>query len=79
MRVGVLQRVLSRLLWFAVVALLVPLAMADGPSCYTVARPSSHLATNAWLIERFGLAAVRLSEIAGGSYRVEVRPGPPRA
>jgi RNA 3'-terminal phosphate cyclase (ATP) len=59
--------------------LLVPLAMADGPSRYTVARPSSHLATNAWLIERFGLAAVRLSEAAGGSCRVEVWPGPPEA
>ena len=38
--------------------LLVVLALADGPSRYTVPQVTRHLTTNAWLVEQFGLAHV---------------------
>lgn len=40
--------------------LLLPLAVAAGPSAFTLARPTAHLATNAWTIEQFGLAKVMI-------------------
>jgi RNA 3'-terminal phosphate cyclase (ATP) len=38
--------------------LLMPLAIAAGPSHFTMARPTAHLATNAWTIEQFGIAKI---------------------
>jgi RNA 3'-terminal phosphate cyclase (ATP) len=40
--------------------LLVPFALADAPSSFTVGRVSLHLETNAWVIEQFGLARVEI-------------------
>lgn len=42
--------------------LLVPLAIAAGPSEFTVARPTAHLVTNAWTIEQFGIAKVAIEQ-----------------
>jgi RNA 3'-terminal phosphate cyclase (ATP) len=52
--------------------LLLPLAVATGPSAFTMARPTAHLATNAWTIEQFGLAKVTIEP--GPLCRVEVLP-----
>jgi RNA 3'-terminal phosphate cyclase (ATP) len=42
--------------------LLAPLAIAAGPSEFTVARPTAHLVTNAWTIEQFGIAKVTIEQ-----------------
>jgi RNA 3'-terminal phosphate cyclase (ATP) len=52
--------------------LLLPLAIAAGPSAFTMARPTAHLATNAWTIEQFGLAKVIIEP--GPVCRVEALP-----
>lgn len=52
--------------------LLLPLAVAAGPSAFTLARPTAHLATNSWTIEQFGLAKVMIEP--GPVCRVEVLP-----
>ncbi|HEY4775985.1 MAG TPA: RNA 3'-terminal phosphate cyclase [Xanthobacteraceae bacterium] len=52
--------------------LLVPLALARGPSAFTVGRLSGHLTTNAWVIEQFGMARIALE--AGAPCRVRVDP-----
>ena len=52
--------------------LLLPLAIAAGPSAFTLARPTAHLASNAWTIEQFGLAKVIIEP--GPVCRVDVLP-----
>ncbi|MBD1912087.1 MULTISPECIES: RNA 3'-terminal phosphate cyclase [unclassified Leptolyngbya] len=42
--------------------LLLPAALASQPSQYRVAEVSTHLTTNAWVIEQFGLAKVAIDE-----------------
>jgi RNA 3'-terminal phosphate cyclase (ATP) len=42
--------------------LLVPLAVAASPSCFTMARPTAHLTTNAWTIEQFGIAKITIAQ-----------------
>jgi RNA 3'-terminal phosphate cyclase (ATP) len=54
--------------------ILAPLALADGPSRYSVERISRHLETNAWLIERFRLAWIGLDRNADGTGLVTVTP-----
>jgi RNA 3'-terminal phosphate cyclase (ATP) len=54
--------------------LLVPLALAAGPSQFTVAPVSRHLETNAWIVNRFGLARVEIERRDGGPARVSVLP-----
>ncbi len=54
--------------------ILVPLAVADGPSRCSVARVSLHLGTNAWLIEQFGLARVGIERQEDGTGFVTVSP-----
>ena len=54
--------------------ILAPLAIANGPSRYSVERISRHLETNAWLIERFGLARIGLERRADGTGLVTVTP-----
>jgi RNA 3'-terminal phosphate cyclase (ATP) len=53
---------------------LLPLALAAGTSRFTVERVSRHLATNAWVIERFGLARIAIEGVADGTGRVTVTP-----
>jgi len=52
--------------------LLLPMAVASGPSSFTTLRPSSHLMTNAWVIGQFGVADVSTEE--GVPCRVHVAP-----
>jgi RNA 3'-terminal phosphate cyclase (ATP) len=40
--------------------LLVPLAIAAGPSAFTVAQATDHLVTNAWTIGQFGAADIEI-------------------
>jgi RNA 3'-terminal phosphate cyclase (ATP) len=54
--------------------LLLPLAIAAGPSAFTLARPTAHLATNAWTIEQFGLAKITTEQSL--LTRVQVLPSP---
>jgi RNA 3'-terminal phosphate cyclase (ATP) len=54
--------------------LLLPAALADGRSVYTVHRVSRHLRTNAWVIEQFGLAEIAVEERADGTGSVAVTP-----
>jgi RNA 3'-terminal phosphate cyclase (ATP) len=51
--------------------MLVPLAIAAGPSHFTMARPTAHLTTNAWTIEQFGIAKVTIVQDALTHVRVE--------
>lgn len=51
--------------------LLVPLAIAAGPSCFTTARPAAHLVTNAWTIEQFGIAKITIAQNTVTHVRVE--------
>lgn len=50
---------------------LVPLAIAAGPSLFTMARPTAHLTTNAWTIEQFGIAKITIEHNALTQVRVE--------
>jgi RNA 3'-terminal phosphate cyclase (ATP) len=54
--------------------ILAVLALAGGPSRFTVERISHHLETNAWVVERFGLARVSFEEEPGGTGLVTVVP-----
>jgi RNA 3'-terminal phosphate cyclase (ATP) len=51
--------------------LLVPLAIAAGPSHFTTMRPTAHLATNAWTIEQFGIASITIEQDVLTHVRVE--------
>ncbi len=42
--------------------LLLPLALADGSSMFTVSQTTGHLQTNAWTISQFGVATVIIKE-----------------
>lgn len=54
--------------------LVLPAALASGPSRYRAAAISRHLTTNLWVVERFGLAEHDVLEEAGGAGLVVVRP-----
>ena len=54
--------------------ILLPLALADGPSGYSTEAITQHLRSNAFVIERFGRAKVRFSTGERGSGIVTVTP-----
>ena len=54
--------------------ILAPLAVADGPSSFTVEAVSRHLETNAWLIDCFGLARTTIRAAETGIGHVAVSP-----
>jgi RNA 3'-terminal phosphate cyclase (ATP) len=54
--------------------LLLPLAFAAGASAFTLAEPTSHLATNAWVISQFGIADISIGQEK--PCRVQVQPHP---
>jgi len=54
--------------------ILLPLALADGPSSYSTEAITDHLRSNAFVIERFGLAKVRFSPGDMGTGIVDVTP-----
>ncbi len=53
---------------------LVPLALASGPSSFSAERASRHLETNAWVIERFGRAQIKIDRRDHDAVLVAVRP-----
>ncbi|MBD2100293.1 RNA 3'-terminal phosphate cyclase [Leptolyngbya sp. FACHB-261] len=53
--------------------LLLPLALVDGQSQFSVERISRHLTTNAWVLEQFGLAHVQISSSEGQSGTVTLQ------
>lgn len=54
-----------------------PLALATGRSRFSAEQITGHLATNAWVIERFGLAGVRLQRTDAGTGLITVDPAVP--
>ncbi len=54
--------------------ILVPLALASGPSSFSAERITRHLQTNAWVIEQFGLARISTERGKGRSGLVTVAP-----
>jgi RNA 3'-terminal phosphate cyclase (ATP) len=54
--------------------LLLPLSLAPGVSGLSTERVTGHLRTNAWVIERFGVARITIDERADGSGVVAVEP-----
>ncbi|MFQ5845825.1 MAG: RNA 3'-terminal phosphate cyclase, partial [Planctomycetota bacterium] len=55
--------------------LLVPLALGGGTSSFPVERVTPHLTTNAWLVERFGAARIRIEPQDDGTGRVTIEGG----
>ena len=51
--------------------LVVPLALADGESSFSVERVTRHLTTNAWVVEQFGLAHISIQ-----AHQVTIQPRP---
>jgi RNA 3'-terminal phosphate cyclase (ATP) len=54
--------------------MLLPLALAGAPSHFTVEKVSLHLATNAWVIERFGAAEITCERALSGTGRIAITP-----
>jgi RNA 3'-terminal phosphate cyclase (ATP) len=54
--------------------LVLPLALAGGMSEFTTSRVSLHLLTNAWVVEQFLPARIRIEGGEGGPGRVVVTP-----
>lgn len=54
--------------------ILLPLALAEGPSSYSAQAITQHLRSNAFVIERFGLAKVGISVSETGTGVVDVTP-----
>ena len=54
--------------------ILLPMALASRPSVFLCPWATSHLHTNAWVIGQFGVAAVGIDAVEGGSVRVTIRP-----
>jgi RNA 3'-terminal phosphate cyclase (ATP) len=54
--------------------LLLPLALAAGPSRFMVEQVTRHLETNAWTIERFGIARIAIEQPAARCATVVVSP-----
>jgi RNA 3'-terminal phosphate cyclase (ATP) len=53
--------------------LLLPLAVAGGPSAFTVAHVAGHLVTNAWTIGQFGVADIEIEQDTPCRVRVQPR------
>ncbi len=56
--------------------LILPAALAAGESRYSVSRVTQHLVTNAWTVERFGLAEITIERSDDGSAAVTIKPRP---
>ncbi len=54
--------------------LVLPMALAEGRSTLTVEEATQHLATNAWVIEQFGLARIAIERSAAGTGHVTIAP-----
>jgi RNA 3'-terminal phosphate cyclase (ATP) len=56
--------------------LVLPCALADGESVFSVDPMTRHLSTNAWVVERFGIAEVELISTSATAGLVRVFPNP---
>lgn len=54
--------------------ILIPLALAKSRSSFSTTRITAHLRTNAWVIEKFGLAKIDIDGALGHSGVVHVQP-----
>jgi RNA 3'-terminal phosphate cyclase (ATP) len=54
--------------------LILPAALAQVTTTYTVAHPTAHLTTAAWLAKQFGLARVAVEPGTNGNHRVTLLP-----
>jgi len=52
--------------------LILPAALCRGESVFSVERISTHLVTNAWVVERFGLARINIAPAADGTGYVKI-------
>ncbi|MGZ4969680.1 MAG: RNA 3'-terminal phosphate cyclase [Methylobacter sp.] len=52
--------------------LILPAALCRGESVFGVERISSHLSTNIWVVERFGLARINITPVADGTGFVKI-------
>jgi len=55
--------------------LILPAALCRGESIFGVERISPHLVTNAWVVERFGLARIDIVPVADGTGFVKILAG----
>jgi RNA 3'-terminal phosphate cyclase (ATP) len=53
--------------------LLLPMALAEGESAFSVERITGHLTTNAWVVERFGIRRVIIEGREGEAGKVRVQ------
>ena len=53
---------------------LLPLSLARLPSAFTTEAVTSHLETNAWMVEQFGLARISIQQQDNGTTVVSVNP-----
>jgi RNA 3'-terminal phosphate cyclase (ATP) len=56
--------------------ILLPISLASGPSRFSVEEITPHLETDAWVIERFGMARIAVEKAVSGIGRVTVVPNP---
>lgn len=54
--------------------LILPLALASGPSTFTTCRLTQHLLTNAWVVQQFLPVGIEVEGDEGGPATVHVRP-----
>jgi RNA 3'-terminal phosphate cyclase (ATP) len=54
--------------------MLLPLALAAGPSAFTCEAVTRHIETNAWVIEEFGAARVVIGKTAEGGVQIGITP-----
>ena len=54
--------------------ILLPASFCDGPSTFSVEKVTTHLQTNAWVIEQFGLAETRIDGEGGKAATVTLVP-----
>jgi RNA 3'-terminal phosphate cyclase (ATP) len=54
--------------------LVLPCALATGPSSFIAATASRHLSTNLWVASQFGLATGEIGPCDGGALRVTITP-----
>jgi RNA 3'-terminal phosphate cyclase (ATP) len=52
--------------------LILPASLCRGESVFSVERISTHLVTNAWVVERFGLARINIAPAADGTGFVKI-------
>ena len=63
-----MKRSFNALIWLMVFSLLIPLALAEGPSVVTTPEVTTHLRTNIDVVRRFVDREIRLDEQQGAVF-----------